>query len=85
MLAYSSKMTSAAVNCGNNGKDVGEGCGQQCFLKGTMIRTADDDRKIEDLVQGDLLPTVFGGCVPFIGSGATCSRRVIRPRHGSRR
>ena len=65
MLAYSSKMTSAGANCGNNGKDVGEGCEQQCFLKGTMIRTADDDRKIEDLVQGDLLPTVFGGMCPI--------------------
>jgi hypothetical protein len=32
-----------------------------CFLKGTMIRTAAGDRKIEDLVVGDLLPTVFGG------------------------
>jgi hypothetical protein len=33
----------------------------QCFLKGTMIRTAEGDRKIEDLAVGDLLPTVFGG------------------------
>jgi hypothetical protein len=65
MLAYSSKMTSPAANCGNNGKDVGEGCDQQCFLKGTMIRTTDDDRKIEDLVQGDLLPTVFGEVSPI--------------------
>jgi hypothetical protein len=58
--AYLSKMNSAAANCGNNGKDVGKGC-EQCFLKGTMIRTADRDRKIEDLAPGDLLPTVFGG------------------------
>jgi hypothetical protein len=33
----------------------------KCFLKGTTIRTADGDRKIEDLTAGDLLPTVFGG------------------------
>ncbi|MGC1889166.1 MAG: Hint domain-containing protein [Stellaceae bacterium] len=32
-----------------------------CFLKGTTIRTAEGDRKIEDLAVGDLLPTVFGG------------------------
>jgi hypothetical protein len=32
-----------------------------CFLKGTKIRTAEGDRKIEDLAIGDLLPTVFGG------------------------
>ena len=32
-----------------------------CFLKGTTIRTAAGDRKIEDLAVGDLLPTVFGG------------------------
>ena len=36
-----------------------------CFLKGTTIRTADGDRKIEDLAVGDLLPTVFGGTCPI--------------------
>jgi hypothetical protein len=36
-----------------------------CFLKGTTIRTADGDRKIEDLAVGDLLPTVFGGACPI--------------------
>ena len=36
-----------------------------CFLKGTTIRTADGDRKIEDLAVGDLLPTVFGGICPI--------------------
>jgi len=40
-----------------------------CFLKGTMIRTADGDRKIEDLSAGDLLPSVFGGtyAIEWIG------------------
>jgi Hint domain len=32
-----------------------------CFLKGTTIRTADGDRKVEELSAGDLLPSVFGG------------------------
>jgi len=36
-----------------------------CFLTGTTIRTADGDRKIEDLAVGDLLPTVFGGTCPI--------------------
>ena len=36
-----------------------------CFLKGTTIRTAHGDRKIEDLAVGDLLPTVFGGIRPI--------------------
>ena len=36
-----------------------------CFLKGTAIRTAEGDRKIEDLAVGDLLPTVFGGTRPI--------------------
>jgi hypothetical protein len=36
-----------------------------CFLKGTTIRTADGDRKIEELAVGDLLPTVFGGVCPI--------------------
>ena len=36
-----------------------------CFLKGTTVRTADGDRKIEDLAVGDLLPTIFGGISPI--------------------
>ena len=36
-----------------------------CFLRGTTIRTAEGDRKIEDLAVGDLLPTVFGGACPI--------------------
>lgn len=40
-----------------------------CFLKGTRISTAAGERRIEDLVVGDLLPTVFGGlrAVQWIG------------------
>jgi len=36
-----------------------------CFLKGTALRTADGDKKIEDLAVGDLLPTIFGGISPI--------------------
>ena len=36
-----------------------------CFLKGTRIRTADGDRKIEDLTVGDYLPGFFGGIRPI--------------------
>jgi hypothetical protein len=36
-----------------------------CFLRGTRIRTADGDRKIEDLAVGDLLPSHFGGIQPI--------------------
>jgi hypothetical protein len=36
-----------------------------CFLKGTRIRTADGDRKIENLAVGDLLPGFFGGIRPI--------------------
>src|ERR1700753_863432 len=39
--------------------------GAKCFLKGTMIRTTDGDRKVEDLAIGDLLPTVFSGICPI--------------------
>ena len=49
---------------GGNGQG-GNDQGAQCFLKGTIIRTTDGDRKIEDLVVGDLLPTVFGGICPI--------------------
>jgi hypothetical protein len=36
-----------------------------CFLKGTTIRTADGERRVEELAVGDLLPTVFGGIRPI--------------------
>lgn len=36
-----------------------------CFLRGTRIRAADGDRKIEDLAVGDLLPSHFGGMQPI--------------------
>src|SRR5215471_18544721 len=66
-LADLSKTKPAAANCGVNDNGKGEGC--ECFLKGTIIRTADGDRKIEDLALGDLLPTVFGGlcAIQWIG------------------
>jgi hypothetical protein len=43
--------------------------GRNCFLRGTKIRTAEGERKIEDLAVGDLLPTMFGGLrsVQWIG------------------
>ena len=40
-------------------------CKSNCFLKGTKIRTAEGERKIEDLKIGDLLPTRFGGLRPI--------------------
>jgi hypothetical protein len=42
----------------------GGGSSGNCFLKGTKIRTAEGERKIEDLAMGDLLPTMFGGLRP---------------------
>src|SRR6516164_4976329 len=50
---------------GGNGQG-GNGQGHaQCFRKGTNIRTAEGDRKVEDLSPGDLLPTVFEGICPI--------------------
>jgi len=57
--------TAAQSSQGNNngqGNDDDQG---SCFLKGTNIRTADGERKIEDLAVGDLLPTVFEGMCPI--------------------
>jgi hypothetical protein len=45
--------------------NANQGGSGKCFLKGTTIRTADGDRKIEELAVGDLLPTVFGGICPI--------------------
>src|SRR5215469_12559648 len=51
-----------------------------CFLKGTTIRTAAGDRKIEDLVVGDLLPTVFGGTCAIQWSGYYSYKRSDRAK-----
>ncbi len=77
-----SKTGSASANCGND-KLVGKGCegeGQNCFLKGTSIRTIIGDRKIEDLAVGDLLPTMFGGLRPIQWIG----RYPLRKSHPSK-
>lgn len=39
--------------------------GGPCFMKGTMIKTVDCDRRVEDLAVGDLLPTKFAGDQPI--------------------
>ena len=66
-LGSVSKTGPASANCGND-KPVGNGCDKgnvtNCFLKGTTIKTVSGDRKIEDLVVGDVLPTMFGGLRP---------------------
>ena len=62
ILAYLSRTKRAAAECEDDSRGS-DGC--HCFLKGTIIRTADGDRKIEDLSVGDLLPTVFGGLSPI--------------------
>jgi hypothetical protein len=59
MLSVATKATPAgAVPCA-----AALGC--KCFLKGTTIRTAVGDRRIENLAVGDLLPTAFGGMCPI--------------------
>jgi Hint domain len=74
------KTTSAAADDDRDGDDR-EHEGRErhkrfhCFLKGTLIRTADGDRKIEDLAAGDLLPTVFGGMSPIQWIGRYRFRR----------
>ena len=51
---------------GDHGNHGGQRSGgSNCFLKGTKIRTAEGERKIEDLALGDLLPTMFGGLRPI--------------------
>src|SRR5262249_4583096 len=38
---------------------------QQCFLKGTRVRTTTGERAVETLAVGDLLPTHFSGIQPI--------------------
>jgi hypothetical protein len=58
LLAFSVKTSPANAVCA-----AAVGC--SCFLEGTAIRTADGDKKIEDLAVGDLLPTAFAGTSPI--------------------
>src|SRR5690348_9944718 len=48
------------IGGGGSGSGVGGGGTVNCFLKGTQIRTAEGERRIEDLAIGDLLPTLSG-------------------------
>ena len=61
--------------------DGGGGGSGNCFLKGTKVRTAEGERKIEDLAIGDLLPTMFGGLRPvqWIGRYAIKKGDPSRP------
>jgi Hint domain len=52
-----------------------------CFLKGTRIRTAEGERKVEDLASGDLLPTVFGGLRPIRWVGRYPVKRSDPSKH----
>jgi hypothetical protein len=72
MLAVSMRTKPAHAQQNNQGGGGNQGGNNQggggralCFLRGTTIRTADGDKKIEDLAAGDLLPAVFGGMRPI--------------------
>ncbi len=71
--------TTAEASCGNGGGNGGPGgnvngngnfCagggtgGGNCFLKGTLIDTPDGQKKVEDLLIGDLVTTIGGAARP---------------------
>ncbi|WP_342740206.1 Hint domain-containing protein [Bradyrhizobium sp. B117] len=68
-MATRSAMADGKSNGAANFVRGGAAGAGNCFLKGTRISTAAGERRIEDLVAGDLLPTVFGGlrAVQWIG------------------
>ncbi len=55
----------------------------KCLLRGTEIRTLEGDRRIEDLVAGDVLPTHFGGnrTVQWVGRYIYKKSDAAKPWH----
>jgi hypothetical protein len=66
-------LTSRGTEAANSG-------GKPCFLRGTRIRTADGDRKIEDICIGDLVVTKAGTAKPV----RWVARRRYRRSEGAR-
>ncbi|MFQ6547560.1 Hint domain-containing protein [Aestuariibius sp. 2305UL40-4] len=54
--------------------DVGPGDSGLCFCRGTLIRTPDGDRPVEDLEPGDLVLTVDHGPQPVRWHGTSTAR-----------
>jgi Hint domain len=72
----------AFIECGAriNKKQPAKDRDRHCFLKGTMIRTAEGDKKIEAVAAGNLLPTVFGGTRPIQWIGRYRYRKSDRAK-----
>jgi len=66
--------TTAEASCGHGGGNGGPGgnvngsgnlcAGGNCFLKGTLIDTPEGQKKVEDLLIGDLVSTIGGAARP---------------------
>jgi hypothetical protein len=65
MLASMNKKPAVAGQNGQGQNGNGQGGRVTCFLRGTTIRTAEGDKRVENLATGDLLPTVFYGMRPI--------------------
>jgi Hint domain len=63
--ALLARVSTARAKKHGDGDGGDDGDGGNCFLKGTVIATAEGGRKVEDLAIGDRLPTVFGGLRPI--------------------
>lgn len=69
LASTKAKLARAGNSQGGNGQggngQGGNGQSISCFLRGATIRSADGNKKVEDLAIGDLLPTVFCGMRPI--------------------